>query len=397
MMKKSPATLFQEIQEQPELFQTLLAQPQDWLGALPPLPAGTQKIVALAEGSSKNALAIAAPFIEAWTGLPMWIYDPEALEEKFAISQLFHAQLASVFQDTYFIAVSQSGQTASVLRILETLQAQLSPSNFHLLAITNRKESTLSTLADHSLWIGAGEEKSIAATKTMTASVLTLLLWGLHTGHQSGHLCTETFQSIIAQLQQLPQAIETLWEARTLKAILQFTRKLVEMNHFVLLSKGPLTLILPEVGLKLTETSSNIVYTDNSESFKHGPKVILSGVQGQHPNSIYVVPTDPETAEGLFKDIRSHFWHTDDAGEMTLTFEDDRVFFIAFENSPPIPVEIREGLSIREDKILTLPSAQHLLDSLFMGIITFQLMSYDLAMIKGEDPNNPALEKAVTQ
>ncbi len=396
---KPPVTLLHEIKDQPDLFRDVLARQEGELGIVV-LP-GDQvlRIIALAEGSSRHAIEIAAPFLEEWTGLPLYIHNPESLEEKFTIARLFEedmaADSATIYRNAFFLVISQSGETASVIRALSGLEEILTEGGMAGITVTNNEGSTLARHFNNHLHIGAGEEKSIAATKTFTASILTLLTWGLYVGLKRGRLSEESYRKIRRQLGRIPDRIQALWDPARMEAIFRFTQRLVEVNHFVLLSKGPLTLVLPEAGLKLTETSSNIVYTDNSESFKHGPKVILSGVNGLHPNSIYVVPTDHKLAEALYKDIRSHFWIDPFGPNEELAFEDDRVFFMTFENSPPVPLPIRTGLSVGAEMILNLPSSSTV-ESLFVAIVAFQLISYYLAVIKGENPDNPTLTKAVT-
>ncbi|MBX2860441.1 MAG: hypothetical protein KTR14_04355 [Vampirovibrio sp.] len=408
-MKKSPVTLLQEIQEQPGLLQALVDNSNALFSTLQYPKKNVTHLVAIAEGSSKNALEIAAPFIETWTGLPLSVYDPESLEERFAVTDLIKVPSQptspAFLQNAHYIVVSQSGETASVLSVLDTIEARISISaqtqvglskTLSMVAITNNSDSTLAKRYGNILALGTGVERSIAATKTMTASLMLLLLWGLHAGHASSRISTEAFEAIRQTLAQAPQCLGSLWEETARKQTIRFTRKLMEVNHFVLLSKGPLVKILPEAGLKLTETSSNIVYTDNAESFKHGPKVMLSGVNGAHPNTLYIVPRHKETAAGLFKDLRAHFWINPFQENEALAFENDRVFFIRFENSPPVPDSVYEGLSLKKENILLLPPSGGVFDSLFLALVAFQLISYELAILKGEDPNNPALEKAVT-
>lgn len=389
--------LLQEIQEQPRRWREILARP---LAGMPMFSLSPyRQVVGIAEGSSKHALELAAPFLEDWLGLPLWVVSPEAIEEKLYIGQAFGEHPTRVFNETLFIAVSQSGQTGSVLRVLEALSRTIAPKSLPILTLSNRADSDLARLYGSHLFLDVGEERSIAATKTMSSSWLLLLLWGLWAGRENGTLATERFELLLNHLKQLPQSIEALWETPDppcMEAILRFTRTLKEVNHFVLLSKGPLALVLPEVGLKLTETSSNIVYTNNTESFKHGPKVMLSGVQGQSPNSLYVVPPDSDAAEGLYKDVQAHFWRPDAPPGSPPAFEPHRVFFVRFENSPPIPSDLAQGLGLTPDRILTLPPSDGLLESLLVTLVTFQLISHDLAYLKGESPDNPALEKAVT-
>jgi hypothetical protein len=107
---------------------------------------------------------------------------------------------------------------------------------------------------------------------------------------------------------------------------------------------------------------------------------------------LYLVPADlSETgAQQFFQDIHSHFYTGQEK-----TFSTEGVFFTMFKNSPPIPDSLKQALRIQDSEILTLPASQGI-ESLFLAIVAFQLLSYYLAVAKGEDPNNPALQKAVT-
>ncbi|MBY0450641.1 MAG: SIS domain-containing protein [Cyanobacteria bacterium] len=395
--KHTPVTLLHEIQEQPELFRACIKRYPQMFEALSLTGSdiqGFKRVIGIAEGSSKHALEMAAPFIEAWSGLPVTIIHPENLEDSFHILKKLPGVGPAYHPEDLFLAVSQSGETASVKRSLHRLKHRF-PHLKHFLTLTNNPNSSLATEYPLHVCIEAGVEQSIAATKTMSVSFLTLLFLGLYLGKTRHYLSEGAHQQLLDTLTHLPEKITAVWEPKRLAQLQVFTRSLMAVNHFILLSKGPLVLTLPEAGLKLTETSSNIVYTDNTESFKHGPKVMLSGIQGVHPNSIYVVPPSQDLAIRLYKDLRSHFWINPFQPNEALAFDDDRVFFIEFENSVQVPETVEKTLHIDPEKHLMLPKAS-LLESLFLCLITFQTICYYLACFKGEDPNNPALSKAVT-
>ncbi len=395
-MSQDARRLLEEIKEQPQCLKHLLSEfPGNFDNIV--LPGFfTQKLIGIGEGSSYNALKIAAPYIEEFTGLNNFTFDPESIENKFEISQFVNHPIKRLFERSYFLTVSQSGKTASILHILERLQEGLGFSDHHapMISFTNNPEGTLGTKYGNHLKLQAGEERSIAATKSMTSSIMALLLLGLKLGQKRAWLRRQAYQSLLTMLKQIPERLEQLLDDPAVhQRIEAFAKALCHTNQFVMLSKGPLSSILPEVGLKLTETSSNIVWTDNTESFKHGRKVILKGVKGVRPNCLYLIPPQlsDEAAQQFFTDIRSHFY----LGEERI-YSTEGVFFTAFENSPPIPYPLQRELDLNGSDILTLPASQGI-ESLFMGIVAFQLVSYYLALAKGEDPNNPALQKAVTQ
>jgi glucosamine 6-phosphate synthetase-like amidotransferase/phosphosugar isomerase protein len=189
---------------------------------------------------------------------------------------------------------------------------------------------------------------------------------------------------ILTQLQEIPLLLDCLWSKGSMQALRPFCQALLPGSQFVLQSLGLIDSILPEAALKLTETSALPVYANNTESFKHGPKVILSS----QPNCIYLIP--PEPSEQIFRHLESHFWKN---GQQL--FDTQRVFLIRFPNSPSFPEGFLERMSIPESHIFTCPNAVSLLQSIFVSLVLFQLMSCVLTQLKGDSPDNPALSKAV--
>jgi glutamine---fructose-6-phosphate transaminase (isomerizing) len=395
-MNPNSEQLLAEILEQPSCLRALIQDfPKNFEGiSLPGF--FTQKLIGIGEGSSYNALKIAAPFIEEFTGLNTFTFDPESLQNKFEIARYVSQPIKRLFEKSFFLAVSQSGKTSSVLQVVEQLQEVLGFSDHYspTLSFTNHPDATLGSRFGNHFDIQAGKEESIAATKSMTASIMSLLLFGLRCGQKRTWLKRSSYQQLLNLMGEIPDILDIfLQDTAVHHRIDAFSQALCDTNQFVLLSKGPICSILPEASLKLTETSRNIVWSDNTESFKHGRKVILYGIQGERPNCLYLIPpnmTDSE-AEQLFQDIYSHFYV-----EGEKLFSTEGVFFTRFENSPSIPEDLKKALDIQNNDVLVLPSV-HGIASLFVGIVAFQLLSYYLALAKGEEPNNPALQKAVTR
>ena len=118
------------------------------------------KIVICASGSSKNAGEIAKYLIEGMTNITATIeYASEFAHKQFALSK-----------NDLFIAISQSGNTA------DTYEALLRAKEFGAttFAITNNENSKIHKEANFKVLADAGEEKSIAATKSFTAQLFIL-------------------------------------------------------------------------------------------------------------------------------------------------------------------------------------------------------------------------------
>ncbi len=397
MSKKQQAiTLLDEILEQPDVLTGLNQRLTRQLNRSNLPQAKHQYLIAVAEGSSRHALKIAAPFIEEWTGLPLYIHNPQDIEQKINIARQHKAanlleDCLTLYKKAFFIVVSQSGETRSLINVFEQINTEFK-GKFSGILFTNKKNSTLGEVLENEIHLNVGDEYSIAATKTLTASVFALLRWGLHLAEDRQSLTPEAIKTIRGILKHIPSNLEPLSKKSFLKAVNQFSQTLIKVNHFILLSRGPLQLILPEAGLKLIETSSNIVYTDNTESFKHGPKVMLSGVRDVHPNTLYFIPRDDDLAEAVFKDMETHF-----VTEGKLAYKTNRLFVVTFKNSPNVPEDLKKQLKIKDEQILTLTEADSLVESLFMGLMVFQLISNYLAQAKGDSPDNPNLSKAVTE
>ena len=70
------------------------------------------------------------------------------------------------------MAISQSGRSPDVVAVVEEARAAGRPT----LAVTNDPGSPLALAAEQVLDLGAGPERSVAATKTYTASLLAVAL-----------------------------------------------------------------------------------------------------------------------------------------------------------------------------------------------------------------------------
>ena len=67
--------------------------------------------------------------------------------------------------DTLIVAISQSGETADVLQALRASEG------CRKIALTNIVGSTITTLADEVVYLNAGPEAGVAATKTFTSQL----------------------------------------------------------------------------------------------------------------------------------------------------------------------------------------------------------------------------------
>ena len=118
------------------------------------------EIIIFGCGSSYNA------------GLISKFYIEEFLKTRCTVcysSDLQYNNLSLYPEKTLFIAISQSGQTADTIRILEKLKDR------DTLVVTNDDMSQCALLAKNVIYLDCGTEYAVASTKTFTSSILSIL------------------------------------------------------------------------------------------------------------------------------------------------------------------------------------------------------------------------------
>jgi fructoselysine-6-P-deglycase FrlB-like protein len=152
-----------EMREQPAVVAALLRSQRRVLSEVARLvrERHVEWVLIAARGSSDNAARYAQHVFARMCGLPVALASP-------SLSTLYGAPLR--FEHALAIGISQSGESPDVRAVLERAREQNRPT----VAITNSPGSPLALTADATIDIGAGAERSVAATKTYTASLAAL-------------------------------------------------------------------------------------------------------------------------------------------------------------------------------------------------------------------------------
>lgn len=161
-----PGTLMRaEIAEQPGVYGRILAgDVGDIRDAHRAIARRSPRFVTIAaRGSSDHAALYAKYLFETKAGLPVGLTSP---------STYTVYDRHPVLADSLFLAVSQSGTSPDLVRSL----AAARESGAFTVAVTNTPDSALALAANRHIYIDAGEERSVAATKTYTAELLALYL-----------------------------------------------------------------------------------------------------------------------------------------------------------------------------------------------------------------------------
>ena len=254
-----------EIDEQPAVARRVLevltpgiADGVLWRGAgLPPLDE-VDRVTVIGCGTSLHAGRAVAGVFSRLGGLPT-----RTLVASEAAHEVWEPR-------TLVIALSQSGETADVLRALDGLPAR----GRTVLALTNNPSSTLARRADATLDCLAGPEIGVAATKTFIAQVLTgacLALSGLSVSSRADAMALDgDLRALAATPEALSAALGT-WRGPAAKMAAEF----VNAPGFLFIGRGSGLVYAAEGALKLKELSYRWTEHQPAGELKHGPLALV--------------------------------------------------------------------------------------------------------------------------
>jgi glutamine---fructose-6-phosphate transaminase (isomerizing) len=149
-----------EIAEQPEVLERLLAEEGGAIAAAGREIARRRPRYAViaARGSSDNAARYAQHVLGRLCGLPVALAVP-------SLHTIYDAPMR--YTDGLVLGISQSGASPDVVAVLAAARAQ----GCVTVAVTNDPASPMAASATHVIALQAGEEHSVAATKTYTTSL----------------------------------------------------------------------------------------------------------------------------------------------------------------------------------------------------------------------------------
>jgi len=242
--------LTQEIGEQPEVAARLLDRLVPRLEVLREAltAAGSEQVLLVARGSSDNAARYAQYLWQSMAGVGVTLATP-------SLTTVYGR--APDLRRHAVVAVSQSGRSPDVVAVVEQARAAGRPT----LAVTNDPGSPLAAAAEHLVDLGAGQERSVAATKTYTSSLLALAVL-------SAALADDT-SSAQQDLAAVPGALRAAVERTT--GVEEAATLLKGGDRAVCVGRGLHLSTAHEVALKLTELTGSLVAPYSPADLMHGP------------------------------------------------------------------------------------------------------------------------------
>lgn len=244
--------MLDEIREQPAaLARTLdseLKGVEDLRRRLTSSPPRT--VILAARGTSDNAALFGRYLLEIATGIPVSLAAP-------SIFTLYGSKLD--FRDVLVVAVSQSGESTDTNLVLERARA----AGAVTVGITNESESALAKLAEHTILVQAGRERSVAATKTYTGQLLTQYLLAYALGAEIPMDSVRRLPDYAAKALELESQVRERSERYTF------------MTQAVTIARGLNYANAFEFALKLMETCYVVAERFSAADLLHGPIAML--------------------------------------------------------------------------------------------------------------------------
>jgi glutamine---fructose-6-phosphate transaminase (isomerizing) len=345
-MAPNSSILEQEIHSQPGVLATLLEREAARVGRiLAGLPPFDYALIA-ARGSSDHAAIYAQYAWGAIAGIPVALATP-SLHTLYAAPPQLRGALV--------VGVSQSGQSPDIVSVLEEGRRQGRPT----LAITNDGGSPLAAAADHVIELHAGPERSVAATKTYTASCGVIALLAASWSGSAERL---------DELRRQPEWLDaTLLAAQGVGARAERYRY---MQECAVVGRGFNYATALELALKLKELTYTRAQAYSSADFRHGP---IASV-GEGSPAILVMPggAAQEDMRALAADLRAR-------GAELLVASDLPAALDLATTALPLAAGGPEWLSPLH------------------AIVPGQLLALHLALARGHDPDQPRGLQKVTR
>jgi glutamine---fructose-6-phosphate transaminase (isomerizing) len=296
-------------------------------------------ILTCGRGSSDHAAAYFKYLTEIMLGVPVASVGP-------SIASVYEAPLK--LKGAALVTISQSGQSPDIV----ALQRAAKAAGALTIALVNVTDSTVAAEADFVVPLYAGEEKSVAATKSFIASCAAaaaiVAAW-------SGDVALTT------AVNQLPQTLQTAlthdWSA---------AEALASERSLYVLGRGPALAMAEEAALKLKETASLHAEAFSPAEVMHGP---LQLVERGFPVLCFA---------------------PDDAAAVTTCAALDRL--------------VSSGAKVFTSTALAMPGVRlpiaatgHGLTDPIAIIQSFYVLAERIARLRGHDPDRPVRLRKVTE
>ncbi|MFM2105134.1 MAG: glutamine--fructose-6-phosphate aminotransferase [Chloroflexota bacterium] len=356
--------MLKEMHEQPDALRAALAGRVDRAGRIAATELdglaerlrGVERIELVACGTAYYASLVGAAALQDWCGIPArstvgseFRYSPPPLDGR-----------------TLVIAVTQSGETADTIAPTRYARERGCP----IVAVTNTVGSAITREADAVLYLQAGPEIAVAASKTFVTQVATLIVLAAAIARARGRLDGTAERELGLALRALPDAAARVLASAGPQSA-ELARRYVNSRGFMFVGRGVSYPAALEGALKLKEVSYVHAEGYAAGELKHGP---ISLLDAECP--LVAVATRSAVYDKLISNV------------MEGRARDARVIAVATEGD--------DRIGRIADDVCWVPETHELLTPI-LAVIPLQLFAYEMAVARGTDVDQPRnLAKSVT-
>jgi glucosamine--fructose-6-phosphate aminotransferase (isomerizing) len=315
------------------------------------------RIELVACGTAYHASLVGAAAIQEWTGIPA----------RATVGSEFRYSPPPLDGSTLVIAVTQSGETADTIAPTRLARERGCP----IVAVTNTVGSAITREADAVLFLQAGPEIAVAASKTFVAQVTTLVTLAAAIAKARGSLTRDHERDLARALRALPDGARRALANAEAADVAGLARRYVNSRGFMFVGRGYTYPVALEGALKLKEVSYIHAEGYAAGELKHGP---ISLLDAECP--LVAVATRSSVYDKLMSNV------------MEGRARDAKVIAIATEGD--------EQIGRFADEVIRVPATEEALSPV-LAIIPLQLFAYHTAIARGTDVDQPRnLAKSVT-
>jgi glucosamine--fructose-6-phosphate aminotransferase (isomerizing) len=314
-----------------------------------------RRIIILACGTSWHAGLLGEYLFEEFCRIPVEVeYSSE-----------FRYRRPVINHDDVVIAISQSGETADTLAAIELAKQ----AGAFVYGICNVVGSSIPRNTNSGSYTHVGPEIGVASTKAFTAQVAVLVMMALNIAREKKTISEEQFLTILLELNKIPSKIEAILQQNS--HIEDLSKIFTYANNFIYLGRGYCYPIAVEGALKLKEISYIHAEGYPAAEMKHGP---IALIDNEMP--VVVIATNGTTYDKMISNIQE----------------------IKARKGRILAIVNKSDCKVKEmaDYTIEIPDTEECLSPL-LSIVPLQLLSYHIAIKKGQDVDMPRnLAKSVT-
>ena len=269
-----------------------------------------------------------------------------------------------VENNTLFVTISQSGETADTLAALNYAKEE---KYLGIVSICNVPTSTMARESDWKVFTNAGPEIGVASTKAFTTQLAALLILALSIA-KSQDKNPEKRKQAAQDLRETPSLIKEAFKLKD--EIDSITNNISSNDNALFLGRGMYFSIAQEGALKLKEISYIHAEAYPAGELKHGPLALVD-------ETIPVVALAPE--DSLVEKLLSNLEEVKARGGTLYVF-----------GNAASTIEIKKG------KFINMPKCGDY-NAPIVYTIPLQILAYEVACLRGTDLDQPRnLAKSVT-